>query len=229
LLEFSISHRLPIATHGSIPYKITVVPQWEPDLPDAVVAALPHEIPLPENSMDLVVLHHTLDFASFPHQTLREVSRTLKSGGHLLILGFNPFSLWGLRRLLNRDHSAPWNGRFITSARIEDWLGLLDFRLDKTIYSFYRMPIQQWARSKNPGSLEKIGAGFQLPLGAYYSIFAQKQVGAGIAIKPQWKPSKSIGMPIASGLSKSTVLSATETLACDRKSLYSNTGSTNKQ
>lgn len=207
-LEFTISHRLPIASNSNISHRVAVVPRWVPDLPEGVLVALPHEIPLRERSIDLVVLHHTLDYASFPHQTLREVSRTLKSGGHLMIIGFNPVSFWGVRRLLNRDKCAPWNGRFISSQRIEDWLELLDFRVDKTSYSFYKMPVQQWARSPRAGLLEKLGMRFHFPIGAYYCIFAQKQIGACIPAKPRWKTATVIGMPVANGLGKNAIFTA---------------------
>lgn len=102
-IELAISHRLPVASNGNIPHRVAVVPKREADMPDGVVAALPHELPLAQHSVDLVIMHHTLDYASFPHQTLREVSRSLKSGGHLLIIGFNPLSFWGMRRVFNRD------------------------------------------------------------------------------------------------------------------------------
>ena len=38
-------------------------------------------------------------------------SRVLQMGGQLVIVGFNPFSLWGLRRSVQqRWRTAPWCG-----------------------------------------------------------------------------------------------------------------------
>ena len=59
-------------------------------------------LPFPSNSLDLVVLPHTLELARDPHQTLREVERVLVPEGRVVIVGFNPASLWGLRQRLGR-------------------------------------------------------------------------------------------------------------------------------
>ena len=67
-----------------------------------------HELPIATQSIDLVVLPHVLEFADEPHQILREVDRVLMPEGRLVIVGFNPWSLWGAAqraRLLARDAS----------------------------------------------------------------------------------------------------------------------------
>ena len=56
------------------------------------------ELPIAGNSADLVLLPHTLEFTDYPHQILREVARVLRPEGHVIIAGFNPWSLWGARR-----------------------------------------------------------------------------------------------------------------------------------
>ncbi len=80
-------------------------------------------------SMDLVLLHHALEFAERPHRMLREACRTIRPGGKLVVVGFNPVSLWsGIRLLgLGQDRQMP-KGTFYHAARIEDWLTLLNFR-----------------------------------------------------------------------------------------------------
>jgi SAM-dependent methyltransferase len=59
-------------------------------------------LPFPNQSLDLVVLPHTLEFAADPHQTLREVERVLVADGRIVVLGFNPHSLWGARQWAGR-------------------------------------------------------------------------------------------------------------------------------
>jgi SAM-dependent methyltransferase len=114
-LDLALSHRLPVASHSMLGNKIMVVPEWQSELPENVVVSNSHELPFTHESCDLVVLHHTLDFSPNPHQSLREVSRVLKSGGHVVIVGFNPISLWGIRRLFSRfSEVAPWCARFIS-------------------------------------------------------------------------------------------------------------------
>src|SRR4051812_18533669 len=57
-------------------------------------AALPFEA----NSVDLVVLPHSLELNPDPHATLREVERVLVPEGKVVISCLNPASLWGLRQ-----------------------------------------------------------------------------------------------------------------------------------
>ncbi|MBX9869447.1 MAG: class I SAM-dependent methyltransferase, partial [Burkholderiaceae bacterium] len=66
------------------------------------------EMPFATHSVDLVVLPHVLEFAAEPHQILREVDRILIPEGRLIICGFNPASLWGMRQMLGRVANHPY-------------------------------------------------------------------------------------------------------------------------
>ncbi len=87
-------------------------------------------------SLDLVVLPHTLERSADPHVCLREVERVLIPEGHVCITGFNPWSLWGQRllRAQRRSHQAdlaPWPAQPIGYARVRDWLHLLGFEVQQ--------------------------------------------------------------------------------------------------
>ena len=72
----------------------------EPDS-DSVRISLVHdidELPFASESVDLIVLPHAFEFARSPHQILREVDRVLIPEGQVIISGFNPASLWGIRQ-----------------------------------------------------------------------------------------------------------------------------------
>jgi ubiquinone/menaquinone biosynthesis C-methylase UbiE len=96
-------------------------------------------LPFPNQSLDLVVLPHALELAHDPHQTLREVERVLVPEGRVVILGFNPTSLWGMRQRMGRLRQGmggrkplflPRTGEFIGYWRLRDWLRLLSFEVD---------------------------------------------------------------------------------------------------
>ena len=109
--------------------------------------------PILTDSVDAIVLPHTLELSRDPHQVLREADRSLIPDGHLVILGFNPRSVWGGRRILSRkDGRMPWDARFLGMSRIKDWLGLLGFDTLHSHYLFQRPPLQ------NPRLLEKLKA-----------------------------------------------------------------------
>jgi len=92
----------------------------------------PTALPFPEQSLDLVVLPHTLELSQDPHATLREVHRVLVPEGKLVVCGFNPASLWGLRqrrahwgqRLGFNSGFLPQAGEFIGYWRLRDWSGV---------------------------------------------------------------------------------------------------------
>ncbi len=92
------------------------------------VVAAPEELPVQSDSVDLVVLFHALEYSADPHRVLREVDRMLIPEGQLIVVGFNPWSRFGLWRLMQRRR-APWCGSFYSSGRIRDWLALLGFEL----------------------------------------------------------------------------------------------------
>ena len=195
-LEMLVSHRLPMGNASSLGHKIMAVPQWQPDMPENTLVTMPYELGLCHDSIDLAILHHTLDFTTSPHQALREASRVVKSSGHLLIIGFNPMSLWGMRKLISRKKTAPWNGRFISGHRIEDWLNLLNFEVCSSDYHFLRPPIMSYRFLERFAFLDNIDKG-RFPLGAYYMILAKKHVGCSIATKPRWKKANVVGLPVA--------------------------------
>jgi len=79
-------------------------------------------------SLDLVVLPHALERSADPHVCLREVERVLIPEGQVLIIGLNPWSLWG-RALGRESASLAWPCRPIAPYRLRDWLHLLGFEV----------------------------------------------------------------------------------------------------
>lgn len=94
------------------------------------VVGKPDSLPIAENSVDAILLAHELDFAKDPHQILREVVRTIIPNGHLVLVGFNPWSLCGLFKYLPFKRSNPLHqARFFSLTRTKDWLHLLGFEI----------------------------------------------------------------------------------------------------
>jgi ubiquinone/menaquinone biosynthesis C-methylase UbiE len=64
------------------------------------VKADPLHLPFAEKSVDACLLAHTLPWCSDPHRLLREADRVLIDDGWMILTGFNPVSLMGLRKLV---------------------------------------------------------------------------------------------------------------------------------
>lgn len=167
-------------------------------VPARRVHGLPELLPFDNRSVDIMLLPHTLEFADDPHTVLREVGRVLTPEGHVVILGFNPLSLWGLWRLLRRRRlSAPWNGHFLQLARIKDWLKLLDFEIAGGKMLYYRPPLTRETTMDRLRFLEKAGDRWWPLAGAVYLLVAKKRVAGMTPLRPEWRTAKAFGRAVA--------------------------------
>lgn len=153
--------------------------------------------PLTEHAADVVLLQHGLDFSLSPHGLLREAARSVRPGGHLLVVGINPASAWGLRHLFAGD--ALRQARCIAPSRVSDWLHLLGFALEKRRFGCYRPPLASSAWQARLAPLETWGGAWQSPGGGFYLLVARKLV---IGLRPlrqtQRAPmGKLVPMPVA--------------------------------
>lgn len=155
-------------------------------------------LPFPENSLDLVVLPHTLEISSDPHATLREVARVLVPEGRVVISGFNPTSLWGLRqrrghfyrRLGYDDMFLPKTGEFIGYWRLRDWLRLLDFEVDSGRFGCYRPALTSEKWLDRFDWMDSAGERWWPIFGAVYFLVAVKRVRGVRLLEPGWKTRK---------------------------------------
>lgn len=145
-------------------------------------------LPIQSSSMDLVILPHVLEFSTNPHQILREVHRILIPEGHIVISGFNPFSLWGTCHYLrSTQREFPWNGNFIALSRLKDWLKLLDFEMAGGRLSCYTPPFKQEKWRQRFNFMEAAGDRWWPISGGVYFLHAIKHMHGMRVIKPGWK------------------------------------------
>ncbi len=148
----------------------------------------PDSLPLQRDAIDVVILHHTLEFENNPHEVLREVERVLIAEGHVVIIGFNPWSLWGIWRLLRlRRSRPPWCGNFRSMMRLNDWLALLGFDTIYTHTCFFRPPMQRSGIMNRLTFLESLGRRWCPIFGGAYILVAKKRVVTLTPIKPRWR------------------------------------------
>ena len=111
----------------------SVVASWRD--PGVTLCAALDALPFAADSIDAVLLPHTLEWVEDPYAVLREAERVLCAEGCLLICGFNPWSVWGLRRgfgrLLRRPPFPPGTRRLLSERRLRDWVALLGFDVER--------------------------------------------------------------------------------------------------
>lgn len=181
-----------------IPHRWLATQQPEPQ---AMLVTNFAALPFPANSLDLVVLPHTLEFSADPHTTLREVERVLVPEGRVVICGFNPVSLWSFSQ--RRSYLYRWfglgplpsAGDFIGYLRLRDWLRLLGFEVESGHFGCYRPALSSDLLLQRFGWMDKVGQRWWPFLGAAYFLVAIKRLHGMTLLNPCWK--SPIILPIA--------------------------------
>jgi len=161
----------------------------------------PDCLPLANDSIDAVVLHHALEFSEGPHALLREAHRVLAPQGQLVVVGFNPASLYGLgTRVAGLFPQRVWsNAHHIGTRRLRDWLDLLGAELQAVQHCFVTPPAGGERVFRFLSRCDRLATRYQLPLGGVYVIRAQKKVSTLTPNRIRWrKPVRSrlIGLTV---------------------------------
>jgi SAM-dependent methyltransferase len=171
--------------NSRIPYRFKAASQGE-------VKALCEtgQLPFATNSLDLLLLPHGLEFCPNPHQVLREAERVLVPEGHIVVSGFNPFSLWGMRHAFCKRGDYPWNGHFLPLLRVKDWLALLGFEVMGGRMACYAPPVASEKLLDRFRFMDCAGNRWWPMMGGVYMLMAKKRVTGMRLIKPHWNGAK---------------------------------------
>ncbi len=161
-------------------------PRW-----NAFVMAKLEELPFDSQSLDLLVLPHTLECSPDPHALLREAERVLIPEGRLIITGFNPWSLWGARQVFGwRRPFLPAGVRPLSPVRLKDWLMLLSFEVERGRFGAYVPACRTEKWLKRYAFIETTGEQWWPVCGGLYVVSAIKRTVGMRLIGPAWKTQK---------------------------------------
>jgi SAM-dependent methyltransferase len=198
LLQIGVDAQLALFMESPVRNKYVVAPKLELGLADNSVIADCSELPFEQNTFDVVILHHALDFAQSPHQVLREAARVLRPGGHLVLVGFNPASLWGVyRRFRGKNRPAPWSGHFLSHRRLSDWFQLLELTELKRKSDYFLAPFENAGWRRRCNGLERWGRRAFSDNGAFNLMLARKDVAGMTPIKMERVRGRLITLPVA--------------------------------
>ena len=172
------------------------------------------ELPLMSESIDVMLLHHALEFSLSPKAVLAEASRVVMPGGHLLLCLFNPYGPMGIAKFPMQLCSEKPQFRFhnLRLGRLTDWLSLLNFHVERIEHGAYNLPFRYIAKDQSVetpslvklSQWEKVCKKARLPMGNFYMIHAVKRVSRGIGNSgSRWRTAATKSYRVTQGL-KST-------------------------
>lgn len=177
-----------LLTSINLPLQYVVSPLYQQKGSIYHVEADLHQLSILTGSVDLALLPHTLEFVDNPRQLLMEVCRIVRPEGLIAICGFNPYSLWGIHKLITKNkNEAPWSGNFIPAYHIKRWLELSDFQIEKHTKHLFIPPITNAETVKQIGWLEYIGNLCFPFFGSVYIVLARAKVAPLTPIRLKWK------------------------------------------
>ena len=131
-------------------------------VPGVTLRAPLESLPFASDSIDAIVLPHTLELVEDPYAVLREAERVLCAEGCLMIYGFNPFSGWGARRLFapysRRPAFPPRTRRLLSERRLRDWVALLGFDVARVYGYLGLLPPGRGRRVRAAGRMRRARA-----------------------------------------------------------------------
>ena len=197
--QFSVLPEIDLLATSPVRRKFILTPQALNDYAGTQLVADPYFWPVAQGSLDMVLLHHTLDVVHSPHRLLSEAANTIIPNGKLIIIGFNPASLSGALRWLIPTHRKMLSDvSYISPIRMRDWLKLLNFHIERVHFGGYLYPLSSMMKGLRGEILEQRCNHWQLPLGGFYMIVATRDIPGITPIIRPWRsiPGSLVGQTI---------------------------------
>lgn len=150
---------------------------WPENKKNLVVLAEESELPLETNSVDRILLIHSMEHAELLRSNLQEIWRVLKSNGRLLIVSPNRVGFWSRAEWSPFGQGAPYS---ITQLKAILRDNLFVYERHKPV--LFVPPMRRAAVIKSANTFETIGPCVFPAFAGLYMIEASKQLYAGVEI-----------------------------------------------
>lgn len=156
------------------------------------ILARPWSLPVQSDSIDVLLLPHSLEFGADPHEMLREAGRVLRAEGCLVIVGFEPLGAWAARGRVSRSGFPPGLTRLLGERRLADWLKLLGFDVDPAQRFLFSLPFQRAQSGRMRRWADLAGSRLWPWLSGAYVLQARKRVHAVTPIRLQFRTRRAV-------------------------------------
>lgn len=169
---------------------------WPPEGPGLTVLADESDLPLPDSSMDRIVLMHALESTEQVRAMMREAWRVLADGGRLVVVAPNRRGIWA------RLERTPFgNGRPYTMGQLNRLLRDNMFTPINSASALFLPPTTSRMLLRSAPAVERIGQRWFETFGGVIIVEAAKQIYAGSAVR-EAKGKRRSYLPVAEGFSR---------------------------
>lgn len=159
----------------AVMFKGQGVHHWPEDGANAACLSEETDLPFETNSIDRILLIHSLEFTGFLKPAFEEFYRVLKSNGRIMVVVPNRLGLWARAEWTPFGRGTPYSAR-----QVEDFLRENLFVTERTAGALYVPPFQNRALLRTAPWWEKIGAYLYPGMGGVVCVEASKQIYAGM-------------------------------------------------
>lgn len=140
------------------------------------------ELPIETNSVDRVIVIHSLEYAELPRSNLQEIFRILKSNGRLLIITPNRRGLWSRAEWSPFGHGTPYSGEQLRSLLRDNM-----FVYERSCTALYTPPLRWNLVRKSFEKFEMVLSVCLPSMGGVHIVEVSKQIYSGIAQQSESK------------------------------------------
>lgn len=138
-------------------------------------------LPFASDSVDMVIVGHTMEYVDDPAQMLREIERILVPEGKLLVIGIDSWTMWAAWQHLRRR---PF--RCFSQRRVKDWLGVLGFEVQYSELIGMIQPRLPQRILQSPKTL-RLATLMAANIAGGYALLARKRVASVKPLESPWR------------------------------------------
>ncbi len=135
------------------------------------------ELPLPDSSIDRVLMVHSLEFAESPRETMKEIWRVLAPGGRLIIVVPNRRGVWA-----QMEHTPFGSGRPYSRGQLTALLRETNFTPGATSEALFFPPSKRKLALRLRHGLERFGRSLWPAFSGVIIVEAQKRLYQGLPV-----------------------------------------------
>lgn len=150
---------------------------WPPSELSSTALVFDEELPLPDASVDRVLMVHSLEFAENPRETMKELWRVLAPGGRLVIVVPNRRGVWA-----RMEHTPFGSGRPYSRRQLTALLRETNFTPGASAEALFFPPSKLRSVQKLRGAFERLGRTLWPMFSGVIIVEAQKRLYQGLPV-----------------------------------------------